>query len=63
MVFRLLVSDTADLIGEFERREDALAALRAIVADEPDAAADFVVLEFDDATGRRVGDAVHVPAA
>ena len=52
----------ADLIGEFETREDAERALDELIAAEPSAADEFAVFEFDE-NGKRVGEAITRAAA
>jgi hypothetical protein len=52
----------ADLIGEFETREDAERALDEVVLAEPSAAGEFAVFEFDE-TGKRVGVPITRAAA
>ena len=52
----------ADLIGEFEAREDAERALDELIAAEPSATDEFAVFEFDE-NGKRVGEAITRAAA
>jgi hypothetical protein len=52
----------ADLIGEFETREDAERALDELIAAEPSAADEFAVFELDE-NGKRVGEAITRAAA
>jgi len=52
----------ADLVGEFEVREDAERALDQLILAEPSAAEEFAVFEFDE-TGKRVGEPITRAAA
>jgi hypothetical protein len=52
----------ADLIGEFDTREDAERALDELVAAEPAAAGESAVFEFDE-DGQRVGEPITRAAA
>jgi hypothetical protein len=52
----------ADLIGEFDARDDAERALDELVAAEPSSAEEFAVVEFD-ANGKRVGEPITRAAA
>jgi hypothetical protein len=52
----------ADLLGEFDSREDAERALDELVAAEPSAADDFAVFEFDE-NGKPVGEPITRAAA
>lgn len=55
-VFALMDLRNADLLREFETREAALRALAALADADVTAAEDCGVLEFDDSTGRRIGE-------
>jgi hypothetical protein len=52
----------ADLIGEFDTREEAERALDELVAAEPSAADEFALFEFDE-NGKRVGEPITRAAA
>ena len=52
----------ADLIGEFEAREDAERALDELVLADPSGALEFAVVEFDE-NGKRVGEPITRAAA
>ena len=52
----------ADVIGEFETREEAERALDDLIAAEPSAGDEFAVFEFDE-NGKRVGDPITRAAA
>jgi len=58
-MFVLIELAHADLLGEFDSREEALAALRRVVEADPAAANECGVVELDKA-GRRVGEPVTV---
>jgi hypothetical protein len=62
-VFCLLESKNAALLGEFERLDDALAALDRLIEVDPEAAHDCTIVELDDTTGTRVGDPISRAAA
>jgi len=52
----------ADLVGEFDAREEAERALDEAVAADPSAADELAVIEFDE-NGERVGDPITRAAA
>lgn len=52
----------ADLIGEFDTREEAERALDELVAAEPSAVDEFALFEFDE-NGERVGEPITRAAA
>jgi hypothetical protein len=55
VVFSLFAG--ADLIGEFDTREEAERTLDEAVAADPAAADELAVIEFDE-TGERVGEPI-----
>jgi hypothetical protein len=52
----------ADLVGEFETRDEAERALDELIAAEPSTADEFAVFEFDE-NGERVGEPITRAAA
>jgi hypothetical protein len=52
----------ADLVGEFDAREEAERALDDAVAADPSAADELAVIEFDE-NGERVGEPITRAAA
>jgi hypothetical protein len=52
----------ADLLGEFDTREEAEPALDEAVAADPSAADELAVIEFDE-NGERVGEPITRAAA
>jgi hypothetical protein len=52
----------ADLVGEFDKREEAERALDEAVAADPAAADELAVIEFDE-NGERVGEPITRAAA
>ncbi len=52
----------ADLVGEFDTREDAERALDELISAEPSATGEFAVFEFDE-NDERVGDPITRAAA
>ncbi len=52
----------ADLVGEFDSREEAERALDEAIAADPSAGDDLAVIEFDD-NGERVGEPITRAAA
>lgn len=52
----------ADLVGEFETRDEAERALDDAVAADPSAAGELAVIEFDE-NGERVGEPITRAAA
>jgi hypothetical protein len=59
-VFALLSG--ADLVGEFDTREEAERALDEAIAADPSAADELAVIEFDE-NGKRVGEPITRAAA
>jgi hypothetical protein len=52
-----IFDSTASLVDSFDDRDQAREALAEIMRQDPDAAADYAVLEFDD-DGQPVADAL-----
>jgi hypothetical protein len=52
----------ADLVGEFETREEAERALDELISAEPSAANEFAAFEFDE-NSKRVGEPITRAAA
>jgi hypothetical protein len=52
-----IFDSTANLVDSFDDRDEARAALEEIARQDPDAAGDYAVFEFD-AAGQPVGDAL-----
>jgi hypothetical protein len=54
-----IFDSTANLVDSFDDRDEARAALEDIVRQDPDAADEYAVFEFDK-SGQPIGDALTV---
>lgn len=57
-----IVDDHGQFLGKFEERDAALAALEALVSEDPLAGDECAVIEMD-ARGHRVGDPISAISA
>ncbi len=62
-MFALLELAHADILRTFGSKEDAISALESVAATDPAAASELAILEFDEQTGRPIGDPIAVESA